>query len=619
MGQSYQKLRQALGVNEQKRVLLVGPNGAGKTCLLYGLKLGFDETFTTMPTVGFNVETWTHKFKTFTIWDLGLRSKMRPLVKHYTPATDMVIFMLDRSDSLWDADELFLQRIERSASTPDHAGGLRGAEATRSGQEPQDNWLGEKSLRLSQIAVRRHVTGIVFREEAPYPLATLLRKDWRRSYGGDGFSDLISRRKGPYHGWLGQTWQGDTDELLGGSNKEGATGGYRSSDPLEAGAAEAAEAGVEGEPVTLAAAELADDVFLQAFQDRQLKPFGPVEMMRLSLLKRLEGSSALATLETARLQGCVPHATRMHFWATRIFAAPLPERVTDTRSFLEEHPELLPKLDADREVLIRQAYSEKIDREHDAGAYTGELDSFCSLVRLSFLLLKAMPRREAIQRLDAMLRRWEAKGRKFHDTRQYVALQLAHLALTQHPSLQEKPFTRLQELCPELCEEDCRLACFQAPDLQPLPSKLDSPPCTWHEQLNDQEFLEAVRTRSLSSWGLPSLARLSYLYLSELGRPSAVQKLLGDLEDARSVKALNLGLFAHETLAYFTIHMIHYFIASQELSMAEPFSDLVKKCDKIVDPTLYRAYYSDQAIHCTEARNSFVVPDRCPLPDLLPQ
>jgi hypothetical protein len=29
---------------------------------------------------------------------------------------------------------------------------------------------------------------------------------------------------------------------------------------------------------------------------------------------------------------------------------------------------------------------------------------------------------------------------------------------------------------------------------------------------------------------------LSYLYLSELGRPSAVQKLLGDLEDARSLK-----------------------------------------------------------------------------------
>lgn len=441
------------------------------------------------------------------------------------------------------------------------------------------------------------------------------------------------------------------------------TGGYRSSAPAEPEAPEAAEAQPVA-PKALEAAELADEVFLQAYQDGQLKPFGPNEMMRLSLLKRLEGSTALATLEMARLKGCVPHATRMHFWAARIFAVPLPEKVTDTRSFLEEHPELLPKLDADREALIRQAYSEKIESEatwahmvvppdlktadddasfwarteHDAGAYTGELDSFCSLVRLAFLLLKAMPRKAAIQRLDAMLRRWEDKGRTFHETRQYVALQLAHLALTQHPSLQEKPFARLQELCPELCEEDCIYkyysekalsqgqSSFQAPDLQPLPSKLESPPCTWHQQLNDQEFLEAVRTRSLSSWGLPSLARLSYLHLSELGRPRAVQKLLTDVEDARTAnatstkaKALNLGLFAHETLAYFTIHMIHYFIASQELSMTEPFGDVVKKCEKMVDPTLYRAYYSDQAIHCTEARNSFVIPDLCPLPDLLPQ
>lgn len=591
-----------------------------------------------MPTVGFNVETWTHKFKTFTIWDLGLRSKMRPLVKHYIPATDMVIFMLDRSDSLCDADELlgyvcnglheenikdvpFLFFLNKQ-DLPQHLTMLEVCE----------------ELKLQDLAKRHRIH-----------LQPCCAKTGEGVMEGMDFLTSFRGGKGlTMAGW----------DRPGKETPMSATGGYRSSDPLEAGAAEAAEAEVEAEPVTLAAAELADDVFLQAFQDRQLKPFGPVEMMRLSLLKRLEGSSALATLETARLQGCVPHATRMHFWATRIFAAPLPEeRVTDTRSFLEEHPELLPKLDADREALIRQAYSEKIDREatwahmvvppdlktadddasfwarmeHDAGAYTGELDSFCSLVRLSFLLLKAMPRREAIQRLDAMLRRWEAKGRKFHDTRQYVALQLAHLALTQHPFLQEKPFTRLQELCPELCEEDCIYkyysekalsqgqSSFQAPDLQPLPSKLDSPPCTWHEQLNDQEFLEAVRTRSLSSWGLPSLARLSYLYLSELGRPSAVQKLLGDLEDARSLKALNLGLFAHETLAYFTIHMIHYFIASQELSMAEPFSDLVKKCEKIVDPTLYRAYYSDQAIHCTEARNSFVVPDRCPLPDLLPQ
>ena len=39
----------------------------------------------------------------------------------------------------------------------------------------------------------------------------------------------------------------------------------------------------------------------------------------------------------------------------------------------------------------------------------------------------------------------------------YVALQFAHLALAQHPVLQEKSFPNLQELCPELCEEDCSL------------------------------------------------------------------------------------------------------------------------------------------------------------------
>ena len=39
----------------------------------------------------------------------------------------------------------------------------------------------------------------------------------------------------------------------------------------------------------------------------------------------LSGSTALATLEMARLKGCVSHATRMHFWAQRVFAAPLPD------------------------------------------------------------------------------------------------------------------------------------------------------------------------------------------------------------------------------------------------------------------------------------------------------
>jgi len=401
---------------------------------------------------------------------------------------------------------------------------------------------------------------------------------------------------------------------------------------------------------------LEDDTFLQAFFDQTLKTFGPTEMMRLSLLRRgLEGSTALATLELAKVKGYVSHATRMHFWAQRIFTAPLPEKVMDTRKFLEEHEELLPKLEKDREAIIREAYSEKIDTEatwahmvvppdrlpmdddtsfwarmeHDeVSEHAGQLDSFCSLLRLSFILLKAMPRKEAIQRMDVILKRWEPT-RPFHETRQYVALQFAHLALVQHPVLQEKSFADLQERCPELCEEDCIYkyyseqalsegrSSFRAPDLQPLPTKLDQPLPTWHEQLTDEDFLQAVQKQSLTSWGLPSLARLAYVYLTTMGRRQAVRQLLEDVENLRGSQVVH-GVFTHETLAYFTLHMIHYFIASQKLSMSEPFGEFVKKYDKILDLSLYRSYYSDQAIHCSEARVSFVLPDLCPLPDLLP-
>eukprot|EP00913_Durusdinium_trenchii_P036015 g33697.t1 len=263
----------------------------------------------------------------------------------------------------------------------------------------------------------------------------------------------------------------------------------------------------------------------------------------------------------------------------------------------------------------------------------------------------ASPRREAIQRMDSMLHRFEPE-RPYHETRQYVALQLAHLALTKHPRLKDEPFYKLEELCPDLCQEDCiskyysekvlaqGQSSFQAPDRQPLPTKLESAASRWHQDLDDQDFLKAVQSKTLSSWNLPSLAR-------ELRRAPEVQT----------------GLFTHETLAYFTIHMIHYFSATEKLSTSEPFSEFIKKlalygkkalsfsrvslqcsiyafafaglfvgcpgfatlseyrgrlpcyllninrrkCDKILDASLYKAYYSEGTIHCPEAATSFAV------------
>ncbi len=49
--------------------MMIGLDAAGKTTVLYNLKLG--EVVTTIPTVGFNVETLEYKNLRFTVWDIG--------------------------------------------------------------------------------------------------------------------------------------------------------------------------------------------------------------------------------------------------------------------------------------------------------------------------------------------------------------------------------------------------------------------------------------------------------------------------------------------------------------------------------------------------------------------
>lgn len=59
----------------------------GKTTVLYKLKL--NEVVTTIPTIGFNVETVSPcKGLTLTVWDVGGQTKLRPLWRHYFQNND---------------------------------------------------------------------------------------------------------------------------------------------------------------------------------------------------------------------------------------------------------------------------------------------------------------------------------------------------------------------------------------------------------------------------------------------------------------------------------------------------------------------------------------------------
>merc|ERR1719281_1967602 len=81
---------------QKARVLFCGLDAAGKTTILYMLKLG--EVVTTIPTIGFNVETVEYKNINFLVWDVGGQDKIRKLWRHYYQNTQGLIFVVDSND-----------------------------------------------------------------------------------------------------------------------------------------------------------------------------------------------------------------------------------------------------------------------------------------------------------------------------------------------------------------------------------------------------------------------------------------------------------------------------------------------------------------------------------------
>ncbi len=79
------------------RILILGLDGAGKTTILYQLRCG--EVVTTVPTVGFNVETVTYNNVKFQVWDLGGQSSIRPYWRCYYKNTDAVVYVVDSADT----------------------------------------------------------------------------------------------------------------------------------------------------------------------------------------------------------------------------------------------------------------------------------------------------------------------------------------------------------------------------------------------------------------------------------------------------------------------------------------------------------------------------------------
>lgn len=109
MGLAISKLFDRLFGKKEMRILMLGLDAAGKTTILYKLKLG--EVVSSVPTIGFNVETVEYKNIKFTVWDVGGQDKIRLLWRHYYQNTQGLIFVVDSSDK--DRVDIAREELQR--------------------------------------------------------------------------------------------------------------------------------------------------------------------------------------------------------------------------------------------------------------------------------------------------------------------------------------------------------------------------------------------------------------------------------------------------------------------------------------------------------------------------
>lgn len=89
-------LKQRAGRLRSRTFLMLGLDAAGKTTLLYLLKLG--EPTTTIPTIGFNLETLTYCGCTIHSWDLGGGCRIDQLWAFYYHQVTGIVYVVDAND-----------------------------------------------------------------------------------------------------------------------------------------------------------------------------------------------------------------------------------------------------------------------------------------------------------------------------------------------------------------------------------------------------------------------------------------------------------------------------------------------------------------------------------------
>ncbi|KEY69398.1 hypothetical protein S7711_05712, partial [Stachybotrys chartarum IBT 7711] len=142
------------------------------------------EVVTTIPTIGFNVESVTYKNLNFNVWDLGGQTSIRPYWRCYYANTAAVIFVVDSTDierlqtaadelsAMLNEDELKDAALLVFANKQDQPGAKGAAdisEALRLGELRDRNWSIMACSAVDGSGVNEGMDWLVVRYRHPCP------------------------------------------------------------------------------------------------------------------------------------------------------------------------------------------------------------------------------------------------------------------------------------------------------------------------------------------------------------------------------------------------------------------------------------------------------------------
>ena len=95
MGNKLSEYKSYFFPNKEKyNILTIGFDGSGKTAIIHRYKYP-NQKEVTIPTIGYNLETFNYKGHIFTLWDCGGQEKVIALWRHYFSGLNAIIFVLD--------------------------------------------------------------------------------------------------------------------------------------------------------------------------------------------------------------------------------------------------------------------------------------------------------------------------------------------------------------------------------------------------------------------------------------------------------------------------------------------------------------------------------------------